>query len=59
MENIKLTQGKGGKLLIEVDTTVEGRLSASGKSKVVATTGGFADSGISGIRLGLNVIRKA
>ncbi len=58
MENIK-TEIKGNRLIILVDLSTEGHPSASGKSKVLATTSGFAESGVPGIRFGLNVIKKA
>jgi len=47
---------KGDKLIIEVDLTAKGTLSASGKSLVIATTRGNIN--INGVTLGLNVYRK-
>ncbi len=57
MNNVK-TELKGKLLVITIDTSAEGKLSASGKSHVIASTGGFADSGVEGVRFGLNVIRS-
>ena len=55
-ENIK-TEVKGSQLIITVDLKAKGRDSKSGKTLVIATTGGFAQSGAAGVRFGLNVIR--
>jgi hypothetical protein len=47
---------KDGKLTLVIDLSVEGQPSASGKTKVIATTNGFVN--ISGVLVGLNVCRK-
>lgn len=51
---------KGDKLVIEIDisktTIAKAELSKSGKSKLVASTGGFTSvQGAPGVRVGLNV----
>ena len=56
MENIT-TAIKGKILTITVDCSAKGRPSASGKTTVIATTGGFAAVAELGIKFGLNVIR--
>lgn len=57
MNNVT-TEVKGKMLIITVDTSKPGKPSASGKTDVIASTGGFADSGVEGIRFGLNVIKS-
>jgi hypothetical protein len=47
---------KDGKLTLTIDLSVEGQPSASGKTKVLATTSGFVNVG--GVLVGLNVCRK-
>jgi len=52
---------KNGTLTITIvvdETKVEYRESGSGKSRVVATTGGNITIGMGGMKLGLNVYRK-
>jgi hypothetical protein len=56
MENIKIEEGKGV-LVIRIDMTKEGKLSASGKSKVIASTQGNVAVG-AGMYLGVNLYRK-
>ena len=56
MENVK-TEWKGKQLTITIDSTIEGRLSSSGKNKLFSTTSGFTDVG-NGVKLSLNAIRK-
>lgn len=57
MENIK-ADVKGKTLTLTVDLSAKGRPSASGKTTVVATTGGFVSiEGGLGVKFGLNVIR--
>ena len=46
----------GKTLVIEIDLTAKGTLSASGKSMVIATTRGNIN--INGVTLGLNVYKK-
>lgn len=59
MENVKM-EVKGNKLTIEVDLSKKGTPSKSGKSQVLATTHGNADvPGASGVKIGLNIYRKA
>ena len=59
MENVKLRLD-GKKLTIEVDLAAKGKSSASGKSLVIATTKGNVDvPGADGVKLGLNIYRKA
>ena len=49
---------KGTKVLIELETAVEGHLSGTGKSTVLQSTSGFAETGIPGVRVSLNLIKK-
>lgn len=59
MQNINM-EVKGDKLTIVVDLSKSHGNSKSGKSVVIATTGGNADvPGKSGIKIGLNIYRKA
>jgi len=51
------TKVEGKTLVIRVDLTSKGAPSKSGKSIVVATTGGFLDLG-DGLKLGLNLVRS-
>jgi hypothetical protein len=51
------TKVEGKTLVIRVDLSKPGTPSKSGKSLVVATTGGFLDIG-DGVKLGLNVVRS-
>ena len=45
------------KLVIEVDLSVQGEPSSTGKSLVIGSTGGFANiDGMEGFKFGLNVI---
>lgn len=46
------------KLIIEVDLTQRLGDSQSGKTIIIATTGGNADVGVDGIKFGLNVFVK-
>lgn len=58
MENVLIKLADSGKkLILEIDTTVVGNLSKTGKTRVIASTHGFAklDNGIS---VGLNVLRE-
>jgi hypothetical protein len=52
----------GNKLVIEVDlserTIDDAPLSSTGRSKLVATTGGFMDSGVDGVAFSVNVSAK-
>ena len=58
MQNVKLTV-EGQKLIIEVDLTQEHGPSSSGKTTIVATTGGNAPvPDHEGIQVGLNVFKK-
>lgn len=60
MHNIQLTRD-GSKLVITIDLATDLGPSASGKTTLIATTGGNVDvpgSGATGIKLGLNVYRK-
>lgn len=59
MINIKHEVSKDGKkLTIEVDLTQEHGLSTSGKTTIVASTQGNAQTGVKGIQFGLNVFKK-
>lgn len=50
---------KGSILTIEVDLSQENGASASGKSIVIATTGGNQDvPGAEGVKIGLNIYKK-
>jgi hypothetical protein len=57
MKNLK-TEVKGNVLLITVDLAQEHGLSKSGKTKMIATTGGNAEV-TEGVYLGLNVYKYA
>jgi len=57
MENVKCTI-KDNKLTIVVDLSVEGKLSSSGKSLVLASTHGNAPIQESEFILGLNLYKK-
>jgi hypothetical protein len=58
MNNVKLTV-KGNILLIEIDVSKRGGISASGKSVQIASTGGnIAVPGFPDVKLGLNVYTK-
>ena len=57
MENVKTTV-KNGKLVIEVDLSVEGKPSTSGKSLVIASTHGNAPVEGTEFVLGLNLYKK-
>jgi len=60
MDNVNVLV-EGGKLLIEIDLNKEGTISASGKSKVIASTRGNAsivtNQGL--FQLGVNLYKKA
>lgn len=57
MQNVNMTV-KGNKLLIEVDTSQELNVSATGKSMVVATTGGNVPApNMPDVKIGLNVYK--
>lgn len=59
MKNVKMTVD-GDKLTIEIDLTKDFGLSKTGKTSVVASTGGFAEvDGKPGLKLNLNLNRKA
>lgn len=59
MENVKMKLEKQ-KLVIEVDLSVKGAASKSGKSVVLATTSGNVEvPGSDGVKIGLNIYRKA
>lgn len=57
MENIKM-KVEGKKLIIEVDLSVVGTSSKSGKSDVLATTHGNTDVPGTDVKIGLNIYRK-
>jgi len=58
MKNVEM-RIEHGKLIITVDLTKELGPSASGKSVIIATTGGNVDvSGAPETKIGLNVYRK-
>ncbi len=58
MENIKSTV-KNGKLYLEIDLTHRGAKSTSGKSTIVATTGGNQPvEGYPDIKMGVNLYVK-
>jgi hypothetical protein len=58
MKNVTMKK-TGNKLTIEVDLSQEHGTSSSGKSTVIATTGGNQDvPGADGVKIGLNVYRK-
>lgn len=56
MQNVKF-EIKGDKLMIEVNLKDEQGPSNSGKTTIIATTGGNADTGKDGIKFGLNVYK--
>ena len=56
MENVKVEK-KGNSLVLTVDLSTKVGDSKSGKSVVIATTGGNVDVG-DGIMVGLNVYKK-
>ncbi len=59
MKNVKMSV-KNNKLTIEVDLTKEFGKSASGKSIIIASTEGNVDiDGTDGVKIGLNVYKKA
>lgn len=59
MKNVKMSM-KNNKLTIEVDLTKEFGKSASGKSIIIASTEGNVDiDGTDGVKIGLNVYKKA
>lgn len=59
MQNVKM-EVKGNVLTITVDLSKTYGNSKSGKSVVIATTGGNADApGGNGVKVGLNVYKKA
>ncbi len=49
---------KSKKILIEVDVSGEGKISSTGKSKIIASTGGFKRVDNSPFRLNLVVIKR-
>ena len=53
MQNVKL-EVKGDKLIIEINLKERQGLSKSEKNEIIASTGGNADIGKDGIKLGLN-----
>lgn len=58
MENVKI-EVKDNELVIHVALNVPGRLSSTGKSKLIASTGGFvAVTEAPGVGVSLNVNRK-
>ena len=59
MKNVEI-ETKGDKLVITIDTTKEFGLSASGKTIIIASTGGNQDVVVNGkiVKVGLNVYRK-
>ena len=59
MKNVKMSV-KNNKLTIEVDLTQEFGKSASGKSIIIGSTEGNVDvDGADGVKIGLNVYKKA
>jgi hypothetical protein len=59
VKNVKMSV-KNNKLTIEVDLTQEFGKSASGKSIIIASTEGNVDiDGADGVKIGLNVYKKA
>jgi hypothetical protein len=57
MQNITMSV-KGNTLTIVVDLSKKGELSKSGKSHLIATTGGSVDiPGAPGAKLGLNIFK--
>jgi len=57
MKNVKISVNGNQKLTIEVDLKKDFGISKSGKSKIIATTEGFAWEK-DGIGINLNVIKK-
>jgi len=57
MQNVKIETGNNGTITIKIDSKADGYWSKSGKSKVIASTNGFADIDGSDVRINLNVIR--
>lgn len=54
MNNVKMTQ-KGNILTIEIDTSIRGNTSTSGKSIIVASTGGNVSvPGNENVKIGIN-----
>jgi len=59
VKNVKMSV-KNNKLTIEVDLTKEFGKSASGKSIIIGSTEGNVDvDGADGVKIGLNVYKKA
>jgi hypothetical protein len=58
VENVKM-KIEGKKLMIEVDLSVKGTPSRSGKSNVIATTHGNVEVPGTDAKIGLNIYRKA
>lgn len=56
MQNVKY-EVKGDKLIIEINLKEELGTSKSGKTTMIATTGGNADIGKDGVKFGLNVYK--
>ena len=58
MKNVDL-KVTGNKLVITVDLSKTQGTSASGKSEIIATTGGNQDvPGQAGVKIGLNIYKK-
>lgn len=60
MENVDVKVNDKGQILIVIDGTVDGKLSASGKSKVIASTRGNQPLALPNgtqIRLGINCFK--
>lgn len=57
MRNVAVTV-KGNLMTIVVDLSAKAKLSKSGKTDLVATTNGFAESPAKGVSVALNVCRK-
>lgn len=57
MQNVEFKVEKN-KLVITVDLTKRFGPSKSGKTEIVATSGGNADTGHEGVKFGLNVFAK-
>jgi hypothetical protein len=51
-------ENDGEHLTIVIDLNNDGGISSSGKSQIIATSGGNIDAGDDGVKLGLNVYRK-
>ena len=58
MKNVKISTDKKGIMTIVVDTKKEQGLSKSGKTTIIATTGGNKEVE-GGVHVGLNVYRYA